>query len=35
MVLRVAIGGFGAIGKVPAKYLIYKNWNRHPLAGTK
>jgi len=22
---------FGAIGKVPAKYLIYKNWNRHPL----
>lgn len=20
---------FGAIGKVPAKYLIYKNWNRH------
>ena len=25
---------FGAIGKVPAKYLIYKNWNRHPLAGT-
>jgi (S)-ureidoglycine aminohydrolase len=23
---------FGAIGKVPAKYLIYKNWNRHPLA---
>jgi (S)-ureidoglycine aminohydrolase len=26
---------FGAIGKVPAKYLIYKNWNRHPLAGTK
>jgi (S)-ureidoglycine aminohydrolase len=24
---------FGAIGKVPAKYLIYKNWNRHPLAG--
>lgn len=26
---------FGAIGKVPAKYLIYKNWNRHPLAGTR
>jgi (S)-ureidoglycine aminohydrolase len=27
---------FGAIGKVPAKYLIYKDWNRHPLAaGTK
>jgi (S)-ureidoglycine aminohydrolase len=25
---------FGAIGKIPAKYLIYKNWNRHPLAGT-
>ncbi|MGA7402748.1 MAG: (S)-ureidoglycine aminohydrolase [Candidatus Sulfotelmatobacter sp.] len=25
---------FGAIGKVPAKYLIYKNWNRHPLAST-
>jgi (S)-ureidoglycine aminohydrolase len=24
---------FGAIGKVPAKYLIYKNWNRHPLSG--
>jgi (S)-ureidoglycine aminohydrolase len=24
---------FGAIGKVPSKYLIYKNWNRHPLAG--
>jgi (S)-ureidoglycine aminohydrolase len=24
---------FGAIGKVPAKYLIYKDWNRHPLAG--
>jgi (S)-ureidoglycine aminohydrolase len=23
---------FGAIGKVPAKYLIYKNSNRHPLA---
>ena len=23
---------FGAIGKVPAKYLIYKNWNRHPLS---
>jgi len=26
---------FGAIGKVPAKYLIYKDWNRHPLAGTR
>jgi (S)-ureidoglycine aminohydrolase len=25
---------FGAIGKKPAKYLIYKDWNRHPLAGT-
>jgi (S)-ureidoglycine aminohydrolase len=24
---------FGAIGKVPAKYLIYKNWNRHPLGN--
>jgi (S)-ureidoglycine aminohydrolase len=24
---------FGAIGKVSAKYLIYKDWNRHPLAG--
>jgi (S)-ureidoglycine aminohydrolase len=24
---------FGAIGKAPAKYLIYKDWNRHPLAG--
>ena len=24
----------GAIGKKPAKYLIYKDWNRHPLAGT-
>ncbi len=23
---------FGAIGKQPAKYLIYKDWNRHPLA---
>ena len=22
---------FGAIGKKPAKYLIYKDWNRHPL----
>ena len=21
---------FGAIGKQPAKYLIYKDWNRHP-----
>jgi (S)-ureidoglycine aminohydrolase len=25
---------FGALGKTPAKYLIYKNWNRHPLADT-
>lgn len=23
---------FGALGKMPAKYLIYKDWNRHPLA---
>jgi (S)-ureidoglycine aminohydrolase len=23
---------FGALGKRPAKYLIYKDWNRHPLA---
>jgi (S)-ureidoglycine aminohydrolase len=22
---------FGALGKVPAKYLVYKPWNRHPL----
>jgi (S)-ureidoglycine aminohydrolase len=26
---------FGAIGKVPAKYLIYKNWNRHPLGNAR
>ena len=26
---------FGAIGKVPAKYFIYKNWNRHPLSATR
>jgi (S)-ureidoglycine aminohydrolase len=26
---------FGAIGKSPAKYLIYKDWNRHPLAGSQ
>ncbi len=26
---------FGAIGKLPAKYLIYKNWNRHPLGEPK
>jgi len=24
---------FGAIGKSAAKYLIYKDWNRHPLTG--
>jgi (S)-ureidoglycine aminohydrolase len=24
---------FGAIGKVPAKYLLYKNWNRHPMGA--
>ena len=22
---------FGALGKTPAKYIIYKDWNRHPL----
>ncbi len=22
---------FGAIGKTPAKYLIYKDWNQHPI----
>jgi (S)-ureidoglycine aminohydrolase len=26
---------FAAIGKVPAKYLIYKDWNRNPLAGSQ
>jgi (S)-ureidoglycine aminohydrolase len=26
---------FGAIGKSPAKYLIYKDWNRHPLAARR
>jgi (S)-ureidoglycine aminohydrolase len=26
---------FGAIGKTPAKYLIYKDWNRHPLEGSR
>jgi len=26
---------FGAIGKAPAKYLIYKDWNRHPLASAR
>ena len=25
---------FGAIGKVPAKYLIYKDWDRHPRRDT-
>jgi (S)-ureidoglycine aminohydrolase len=25
---------FGAIGKKPAKYLIYKDWRRHPLPPT-
>jgi (S)-ureidoglycine aminohydrolase len=24
---------FCALGKVPAKYLIYKDWNRHPLTA--
>lgn len=24
---------FGALGKTPAKYLIYKDWYRHPLGG--
>ncbi len=23
---------FGALGKTPARYLIYKDWNRHPAA---
>ncbi len=23
---------FGALGRQPAKYLIYKDWNRHPLS---
>jgi (S)-ureidoglycine aminohydrolase len=26
---------FGALGKHPAKYLIYKDWRRHPLAEEK
>jgi len=26
---------FGAIGKKPAKYLIYKDWNRHPLSNAQ
>ncbi len=25
---------FGCLGKSPAKYLIYKDWNRHPLSAT-
>ena len=25
---------FGALGKKPAKYLIYKDWRRHPLGGS-
>ncbi len=24
---------FGALGKSPAKYLIYKDWNQHPISG--
>ena len=24
---------FGALGRQPAKYLIYKDWNRHPIAS--
>jgi len=24
---------FGALGKRPAKYLLYKDWNRHPLGA--
>jgi (S)-ureidoglycine aminohydrolase len=24
---------FGALGKQPAKYLIYKDWRRHPLGA--
>jgi (S)-ureidoglycine aminohydrolase len=24
---------FAAVGKQPARYLIYKDWNRHPAAG--
>jgi (S)-ureidoglycine aminohydrolase len=23
---------FGALGKTPARYLIYKDWNRHPMS---
>jgi (S)-ureidoglycine aminohydrolase len=26
---------FGALGKTPAKYLIYKDWNRGPLDSTR
>jgi (S)-ureidoglycine aminohydrolase len=26
---------FGAIGKVPAKYLNYKDWNRHSLSSAR
>jgi len=26
---------FGALGKTPAKYLIYKDWNRHPLGEVR
>jgi (S)-ureidoglycine aminohydrolase len=26
---------FGALGKTPAKYLIYKDWNRHPLGEAR
>lgn len=26
---------FGALGKAPAKYLIYKDWNRHPLSDPR
>ncbi len=25
---------FGALGKQPVKYLIYKDWNRHPIEGS-
>ena len=25
---------FGALGKIPAKYLIYKDWNCHPQASS-
>jgi (S)-ureidoglycine aminohydrolase len=24
---------FGALGKLPARYLLYKDWNRHPFAS--